>query len=176
MRFFAHLDFGVVERLAVLRDQGTHHRMIGLMRLQIAAADAGVAAGAADDLVQQLKGALGGARIAVARAQIGIDHADQIEHREMMALGDELRADDHVEAACGDIGEFLAHALHRGDEIAGQHQHARLRKQFAHFFFEPLDAGPASDEGIRPPGISGNSAGCGMAKPQWWQTSCWRKR
>ena len=36
------------------------------MRLQIAVADAGVAAGAADHLVQKLEGALGGARIAVA--------------------------------------------------------------------------------------------------------------
>ena len=35
-----------------------------------------------------------------------------------------------------------------GDEIAGEHQHARLRKQFAHFLFQPLDAGPDGDEGI----------------------------
>ena len=62
----ADFDLGVVERLAVLRDQRAHHRMLGLVRLQIAMADAGVAAGAADDLMQKLEGALGGARIAVA--------------------------------------------------------------------------------------------------------------
>ncbi len=66
----------------------------------------------------------------------------------MMALGDELRADDDVEAAFGDAGELFAHALDRGDQIAGEHQHARLRKQLAHLFFEALDAGPAGDEGI----------------------------
>src|ERR1700733_3522647 len=78
MRFFAQLDFGVVERLTVLRHQGAHHRMVGLSGLQEAAADAGIAAGAADDLMQQLEGALGGARVAVAQAQIAIDHADEV--------------------------------------------------------------------------------------------------
>ena len=122
--------------------------MLGLVRLQIAAPDAGIAAGAADHLMQELEGALGGARIAVAQAEIGVDDADQIEHREVMALGDELRADDDVEFARGDVGEFLAHALDRGDEVAGEHQHARLREQLAHFFLEPLDARADGDERI----------------------------
>ena len=65
VRAFAGGDLGVVERFAVLRDQRAHHRVLGLMGLQIAAADAGVAAGAADHLMQHLEGALGGARIAV---------------------------------------------------------------------------------------------------------------
>ena len=96
------------------------------MRLQIAEAAARLAAGAADHLMQQLEGALGGARIAVAEAEIGIDDADQIELREMMALGDELRADDDVEAALRDVVELLAQPLDRGDEIAREHQDARL--------------------------------------------------
>ena len=82
MRLLAHLDLGGVERLAILRDQRAHHRMLGLMGLQIAAADAGIAAGAADHLMQQLKGAFGGARIAIVQAEIGVDDADQIELRE----------------------------------------------------------------------------------------------
>ena len=92
--------------------------MLGLVGLQIAVADAGVAAGPADHLMQELEGALRRARVAVAQAEIGVDHADQIEHREVMALGDQLRADDDIEAAGGDVGEFLAHALDRGDQIA----------------------------------------------------------
>ena len=68
MGLFAQIDFGGVERLAVLRDQRAHHRMVGLVGLQKAAADAGVAAGAADDLMQKLESMLGGARIAVAQA------------------------------------------------------------------------------------------------------------
>ena len=67
MRLLAQLDLGVVERLAVLRDQRAHHRMLGLVGLQIAVAGAGFAAGAADHLMQELEGALGGARIAVGK-------------------------------------------------------------------------------------------------------------
>ena len=148
MRLLAQFDLGGVERLAVLRDQRPHHRMLGLVGLQVAVAGAGVAAGAADHLMQKLERALGGARIAIAQAEIGIDHADQIEHREVMALGDQLGADDDVELAGGDIGEFLAHALDRGDQIARQHQHARVGKQRAHLLFEALDARPDGDEGI----------------------------
>ena len=59
-------DLGGIERLAILRDQGAHHRMIRLMRLEEPQADAGVTPGTADHLMQQLKGALRGARIAIA--------------------------------------------------------------------------------------------------------------
>ena len=149
MRAFAGRDLGVVERFAVLRDQRAHHRVFGLMGLQIAAADAGVAAGAADHLMQQLEGALGGARVAVVEAQIGVDDADEVELRKVMALGDELGADDDVEAARGDVVELFAQPLDRGDEIGGEHEDTRLRKQRAHFFLEPLDAGPDGGERIR---------------------------
>ena len=50
---------------------------------------------------------------------------------------------------CGDVGELLAHALDRGDEIARQHQHARAGKQLAHLFVQPLDARAAGDERVR---------------------------
>ena len=63
-----------------------------------------------------------------------------------MAFRDELRADDDVEAAGGDVVQFGAQPVHGGDEIAGEHQHARLRKQVAHFLFQPFDAGPDGDE------------------------------
>ena len=70
--------------------------MLGLVRLQIAAADTGIASGAADHLMQQLESALGGAWIAVGETEIGVDNADQVELREVMAFGDQLRADDDV--------------------------------------------------------------------------------
>ena len=83
------------------------------MGLQKADAPPLLAAGAADHLMQQLKRALGRARIAVAEAEIGVDDADQIELGEMMALGDELRADDDIEAALRHVVEFRAQAFHR---------------------------------------------------------------
>ena len=113
VRLLAQLDLGRVERLAVRRDQRLHHRMLGLVRLQEADAAAFLAAGAADHLMQQLERALGGARIAVGEPEIGIDDADEVELREMVPLGDELRADDDVEAALRDVVELLAHALDR---------------------------------------------------------------
>ena len=122
--------------------------MLGLVRLQIADAAAGLAAGAADDLMQELERALGRARIAVGEAEIGVDDADQIELREMVALGDELRADDDVEAALGDVVELLAQALDRFDEIARQHQDAAPRKQLGRLLLQPLDAGTDRDEAL----------------------------
>ena len=116
------------------------------MGLQIADAAALVAAGAADHLVEQLKGPLGGARIAVAEAEIGIDHADQIEPRKIMALGHQLRADDDVDAAFGDLVQLAAHGLDRGDEIARQHHGARVGEQRRRLFLQALDAGADRDQ------------------------------
>ena len=141
-----HLDLAGVERLAVAGDQRLHDRMIGLVRLQEADAAACLAAGAAGDLVQQLEGALGCARIAVGEAEIGVDDADQVELGEMMSLGDQLGADDDVDMALGDLLQFLAHLLDRRDQVARQHQHARVGKQLHHLLFQPLDARPAGDE------------------------------
>ena len=148
--------------------------MLGLMGLQIAEAAAGLAAGAADHLMQQLKGALGGARIAVAEAEIGVDHADQIEHRKMMALGDHLRADDDVEPARATSANSSRRrsTVH---EIARQHQNARRGNSSCTSSSSRSTPGPMAANEFAAWQF-GHSAGCGMAKPQWWQTSRLRKR
>ncbi len=122
--------------------------MVGLVGLQIADAAALLAPGAADDLMQQLERALGCARIAVGQAEIGIDHADQVELGKMMAFGDELRADDDVEAAFGDVGQLLAQALDRFDEVAREHEDAAARKQLPRLLLQPLHAGTDRNEGV----------------------------
>src|SRR5690349_9532524 len=109
------------------------------MRLQKALPLPGFASGAARDLMQKLERPLGRARIAIRKTEIGIDDADQIELREMMALGDELRADDDIELALGDTVEFLAQPLDRFDQIAGEHDAARIGKQSRDFFLQALD-------------------------------------
>ena len=53
--------------------------------------------GPARDLVEQLELALGGAQIAAREPEVAVDHADQREVREMMALGDDLGADQQVQ-------------------------------------------------------------------------------
>jgi hypothetical protein len=112
--------------------------MFGLMGLQISDAAALVAAGAPDHLVEQLPGSFRGARIAVAEPQIGIDHADEIQAREMVALRHQLRADNDVDTALGDLVQLAAHGLDRGDQVTRQHHRARLRKQRNRLFLEPL--------------------------------------
>ena len=77
------------------------------MRLQIADAAAFLAARAADHLMQQLECALGSARVTLAEAEIRIDHADEIEPREIVAFGDKLRADDDIDTPFRDVAEFL---------------------------------------------------------------------
>src|SRR5262249_46559341 len=133
---------------AVAGDQRLHDRMVGLVRLQEAVAAARLASGAARDLMQELERALGRARIAVGETEIGVDDADQVELGEMVTLGDKLRADDEVDAAFLDLLELLAHALDRRDQVAGKHQHARLRKQRRDLLLDALDAGPAGDEAV----------------------------
>ena len=57
------------------------------------------AAGPAGHLGQQLEGALGRPHVAEGKAEIAVDHADQGQEREIVALGDKLRADDDVDLA-----------------------------------------------------------------------------
>src|SRR5262245_29926997 len=96
--------------------------------------------------MQELERALGRARVAVRKPEVGIDDTDQVEFREMVTLGDKLGADHDIDVAALDLGKLRAHALDAGDEIARQHQNARLRKQRRHLLLEPLDARPAGDE------------------------------
>ena len=83
-----------------------------------------LAAGAAGDLMQQLERAFGRARVAVRQPEIGVDDPDEIELREVVTLGDELRPDHDVEPPLRDVVQLLAQALDRFNEIAGQHQDA----------------------------------------------------
>ena len=82
-----------------------------------------------------------------------------------MALGHQLRADDDVDAAFGDLGQFGAHGLDRGDEIARQHHAARLRKQAAASSCSRSTPGPTatSDSSAAQCGQTG---GRGIEKPQ----------
>ena len=75
------------------------------------------ASSAARHLVQKLEGTLGGARVGGAKPQIGVDHANRGQTREMMALGHHLRADHDIDRT-GLIGaDDLAHFHKRGHQI-----------------------------------------------------------
>ena len=73
--------------------------MLRLPGLQEGPADPLGAAGPPRRLAQKLKRALGGSRIGIGKADVGIDHAHEGQQRKIMPLGDELGADDEVVVA-----------------------------------------------------------------------------
>ena len=117
--------------------------MIGLDQ---AAAGNDLAAGAPRHLIEKLEGALGGARIGMGEAKIGVDHADECEAGKVMALGDELRADDDIDLAVLDLAQGLAEIAHARGEIARQQHAARLGEERGHLLGDALDTRPARHE------------------------------
>ena len=145
-RLFALGDLALVEGLGVARHDRPHDRMVGLEGLQKAEALLAGAPGAAGDLAQELEGALGGARVAIGEAEIGIDDADQRHVGEIVALGDELRADDDVGLAIGDGFELQPQPPDAAQHVGGEHDGARVREMADDLFGDALDAGTAGDE------------------------------
>src|SRR5690349_9717173 len=66
-----------------------------------------------------------------------------------MSLGDELRADDDVEAPLRDVVEFASQALDRVDEIAGENENTAAGKELGRLLLQPFDAGPHGCEAFR---------------------------
>ena len=65
-----------------------------------------------------------------------------------MTFGDELGANDEIEASLRHVVEFLAKTLDRFDQITRQNQDASLRKKFARFLFKPFDTGTNRSKAI----------------------------
>ena len=134
------------------------------------------ASGPAGRLAQQLEGALGGARIGVGEADVGVDHADEGQQRKIVALGDELGADDEVEFAARRRVELSAQSLDPAGKVGRQHQRADVGKEQRRLLGQPLDARARRRSGCRPRGIPGRVSAGASTWPQWWQTSAARKR
>ncbi len=79
-------------------------------------------------MIEQLEGALGGARVGLREAEIGVDHADQRQAWKVMALGDELGADDQIHLARLDLAQGLAEVGNALDKVAGEELPPRFRK------------------------------------------------
>ena len=69
------------------------------------------APGASGRLTQKLERALGRARIGVGEPDVGVDDADKGQKREVVPLGDQLRADDEVVGAARRGVELTAQSL-----------------------------------------------------------------
>jgi hypothetical protein len=58
-----------------------------------------------------------GIKSKIEHEDLAVDDADQVKLRKVMALSDELRADDDVETAGGDVVELGAQRVDGGDEV-----------------------------------------------------------
>ena len=146
MRRLALGDLLLVEALGIAGDDRPHHRMVRLEGLQQAEALLAGAPGPAGHLAEQLEGALGGARIAIGEAEIGIDDADQRHVGKIVPLGDQLRADDDVGLALGDRLELEPQPPDAAHDVGRQHDGARVGKMPDDLLGDPLDARAAGDQ------------------------------
>ena len=129
------------------------------------------APGAAGRLAQQLERALGGARIGVGEADVGVDHADEREQREIVALGDELGADDEVVLAARRRVE-LSRAASRCRPACRTTGRGCGRRERGLPPPRPAARPPGRRRSAcRPRGTCGQSFGRRSTWPQWWQTS-----
>ena len=137
------------EIIAIAGDNRLHDRMLGHVGLHITAPDKVRAASAARDLVQKLECAFGGARIGtVGKTQIAVDDADEGKAGEVVALGDDLRADDDVDVARLDAADHVAHFGQARDQVGRKQRDAGVRKAFSDFLRHALDTRAAGDKTI----------------------------
>ncbi len=120
-------------------DQRVQQRVIGMMRLQPHIAALARAAGASRHLDQLLRQFLARAEIGGEQALVHADHGHPGEMRQIVALGQDLRA--HQDAGhLAQLRQLLrqAVALLRGAAIHAQHRHGR--ELFGQQFLQPLGA------------------------------------
>ena len=91
----------VVERRGLGGRDGLDRRVVGLVALDDREARPIASAGSADGLGKQLVGALGRPLVGQVQGDVGTDHPDQGDLRDVQALRHQARPDEHVEAALG---------------------------------------------------------------------------
>ena len=80
-------------------------------------------------------------------AEVGIDDAHQGQLLEVVAFGDELRADDQIEVAARDFDETIAQLLVAA-HVGTEDHRARIGEARRGFFGDALDAGADSDQRV----------------------------
>ena len=103
--------------------------MLGIARLDQHLARQIRASGASGDLLQLCKGPLARPIVAREQAAVGVEHACKGQALEMVALGENLRADEDI-GVCGALEQIFEPTL-RTRAVAVNTQDARLRKSFA---------------------------------------------
>ena len=130
-----------------------HDALSGIPGLQEHASARALAPRAAGQLREQRKGALLSAKVGHREAEIGVDHRREADIWEVMALGDDLRPDQH-----GAIGrpERRQHLLERADargDVTVEPQDGQAGEPLGDLALEPLrartDAGDVDGPAVR---------------------------
>ena len=94
------------------------------------------------DLPHQLKRALCRPQVRSLQAQIGVDHTDQRQQREVVPLGHDLRADDDLGPPGRDGFDLFLQRPRRSEQIRGKNRHPRLGEAFGHLFGQTFHPRP----------------------------------
>ena len=113
---------------------------VGLERLHEHAARR-IAAAAAGELRDQLERPLLGAEVGHREAGVGVDHRGQLDTREVMALGDHLRAEQHGAIGRGEALQRGVEKLRRLCRVGVKAGSARVGGTHARARAQPLRAG-----------------------------------
>ena len=134
---------GIPELFVLARQDRPDHGMVGLVRLQQRhpRRSPRLPPGPPRHLAHQLKAAFGGAQVGALQSQVRIDHAHQCQAREVVALGDDLRADDDVGVAFGDLGDGLLQRACRMEQVRGQDRGLGVGETRGHLLGDAFHAG-----------------------------------
>ena len=137
----AHFQLAVIKSGIIVAGGSLDNVMLRLEGLKDHLPAQAAAPGPPGHLGEHLEGALGGAQVGQAEAHIGQHHAHQGHQRQIQALGDHLRAHQHVGALAGKLvqdqvmGAFLASGFIIPAQGAG------LREERLHLGLNLLGAG-----------------------------------
>ncbi len=133
---------GAPEPVFVARQDGADHRMFGLEGLQQRHARPLGPPGPARHLAHQLERTFRRAQVRPLQAQIRINHPHQRQQRKIVPLGHQLRADDDVGPALGNLLDPRLQRPRTAKQIRAERGNAGLGKQRAGLLGQPLNPRP----------------------------------
>ncbi len=125
--------------------------------------------GAPGHLHDQLRHTLAGAEVAGEQSAVGIQNRHQRNPREVMPLGQHLRADQNARLSLLNRREQLIHRVLARGTVTVNAQHRVIREQNRQAFFGAFGAG--ADRAQIDFIALGHRRGVRSTLPQWWQRS-----
>ena len=136
----AKIELALEKRRVVLPARRPHAVVVRIERLHDGFTGLVAAAGPADHLREQLKRPLRGPKVGEAEADVRRDDAHQRHAREVVALGDHLGADEHVDLAGQESPEQRRQRAFAADGVAIETRDPGARAGTPHFDLDALGA------------------------------------